>query len=89
MLLQRKESDLAFLSACYTADNPDAFLADECIHMASAFQIADFSHVVSTMWPCEDRGCVAVVQSFYANLFKPGNTHQGHDIVSISVHDPV
>lgn len=67
MLLQGKKCDLAFLSACNTADNPDTFLADECIHMASAFQIAGFSHVVSTMWPCSDHGCVAIVKSFYAN----------------------
>lgn len=89
MLLQGKKCDLAFLSACNTADNPDTFLADECIHIASAFQIAGFSHVVSTMWPCSDHGCVAIVKSFYANLFSSQQVYQGHDTISRSVHDAV
>ncbi|OCK80107.1 hypothetical protein K432DRAFT_443405 [Lepidopterella palustris CBS 459.81] len=42
-------SQLAFLSACSTAENPPTGLVDEVIHVASAFQLAGFSHVIGTM----------------------------------------
>lgn len=35
-------AQLAYLSACSTADNPSIELSDEIIHLASAFQLATY-----------------------------------------------
>jgi CHAT domain-containing protein len=41
---------IAFLSACSTAkNNAQAPLADEVIHLASAFQVAGFPHVIGSL----------------------------------------
>lgn len=45
-----KNAQVAYLSACSTADNPSSDLADESIHIASGFQLAGFSHVLATQW---------------------------------------
>ncbi|MER5887963.1 CHAT domain-containing protein [Streptomyces sp. NPDC001941] len=59
---------LAFLSACGTADPGRADLLDESIHLAGAFQLAGFPHVVATLWPIDDRLAVTIAESFYAQL---------------------
>lgn len=41
-----KRAQIAYLSACNTADNPAVSLADETIHLASSFQLAGFNHVL-------------------------------------------
>ena len=68
-LLERsKSAELAFLSACSTAENQVARLADEILHIASAFFAAGFSHVIGSMWPSRDDICVQVTRRFYAGL---------------------
>jgi CHAT domain-containing protein len=51
--LRLDDADLAFLSACSTA-RPGGRLADEAIHLASAFQLAGYRHMVGTLWPIGD-----------------------------------
>ncbi|MFY1598512.1 CHAT domain-containing protein [Micromonospora sp. WMMD737] len=71
--------ELAYLSACSTAQ-PGARLNDEVIHLASAFQLAGFRHVVGTLWPVGDRHAVDVAELVYAALA------DGADIAT-AVHD--
>jgi CHAT domain-containing protein len=61
------EAELAFLSACATA-RTGARLPDEAIHLASAFQLAGYRHVISTLWPIADRPAVRVAEVFYAGV---------------------
>jgi hypothetical protein len=83
-------SQLAFLSACSTADNTYTSLLDESIHIASGFQLAGFSHVIGTMWKASDISCVSVAGDFYASLFKSNNRHAaGHRIVALALHEAV
>jgi tetratricopeptide (TPR) repeat protein len=51
--LRLGQADLAFLSACSTYQGGSA-LADESIHLGSAFQLAGYRHVVATLWPTLD-----------------------------------
>ncbi|KAH0607846.1 uncharacterized protein H6S33_002880 [Morchella sextelata] len=77
---------LAYLSACKTADSGEAVeLADESIHLAGAFQLAGFAHVVATMWTGGDRACMEVAEDFYKGLYRVG----GHGNVGREVHAAV
>ncbi len=62
---------LAFLSACTTA-RPTQELADEAVHIASAFQLAGYAHVVGTLWPIDDSTAVSVADGVYQALARPG-----------------
>jgi tetratricopeptide (TPR) repeat protein len=59
-------AQLAYLSACRTAVSDAEGLSDEAIHLASAFALAGFPHVVATLWPIADRAASTFAQAFYA-----------------------
>ncbi|MFF1872809.1 CHAT domain-containing protein [Kitasatospora herbaricolor] len=58
---------LAYLSACRTAFHGRELL-DEAIHIAAAFQLAGFPHVIATLWEIYDPIAVSVADSFYSHL---------------------
>ncbi|MFD8804141.1 CHAT domain-containing protein [Streptomyces sp. NPDC059597] len=58
---------LAVLSACDTARGSD-LLADEAIHITSAFQIAGYPHAIGTLWPVHDAVAVRVTRDLYRGL---------------------
>ncbi|KAK3323221.1 CHAT domain-containing protein [Cercophora scortea] len=66
-----RKTGILFLSGCSTADNPASHLGDECIHLATAYHLAGFSHVVGTLWDAVDSACVQVASEFYTSLFAP------------------
>jgi tetratricopeptide (TPR) repeat protein len=74
---------LAFLSACSTAQ-PGRRLADEAIHLASAFQLAGYRHVIATLWPVGDQPAVDLAADIYAAL-----TTAGEGDVAGTVHAAV
>ncbi|KAJ5804819.1 hypothetical protein N7474_010706 [Penicillium riverlandense] len=45
--------EIAYLSACSTAENQAKRLIDEVLHVVSGFQVAGFRHVIGTLWPSE------------------------------------
>jgi CHAT domain len=51
--LHLDHAELAYLSACSTYQGGSA-LADEAIHLGSAFQLAGYRHVIATLWPTLD-----------------------------------
>ncbi|MFE7901043.1 CHAT domain-containing protein [Streptomyces sp. NPDC057424] len=59
---------LAYLSACSTAGADITEALDEAIHLASAFQLAGFPHVIGTLWEIDDQIAVTVARTFYENL---------------------
>jgi CHAT domain-containing protein len=63
--------ELAVLSGCQTSQ-PGINLADEAIHVASAFQLAGYRHVIGTMWPIEDRVAATFAEYFYTGLRTSG-----------------
>jgi CHAT domain-containing protein len=68
--LRLDDVELAFLSACSTA-RPGDRLADEASHLASAFQLAGYRHVLATLWPVPDwpaRRAVAAVSDRIASI---------------------
>jgi tetratricopeptide (TPR) repeat protein len=65
--LRLRDTDLAYLSACSTAQ-PGTRLADEAIHLASAFQLAGYRHVIGTLWPVDDDTAILVADDIYAAI---------------------
>jgi hypothetical protein len=59
---------LAYLAACRTAFQEDLQLLDEAIHLAAAFQLAGFPHVVGTLWEISDSLAPTLAADFYAYL---------------------
>ena len=76
------DAHLAYLSACSTAQG-DAEIADEAIHLASAFQMAGFTHVVGTLWAVGDAVALRFAEHVYGVL--SDDPHQ----VATAVHHAV
>ncbi|KAL3479823.1 CHAT domain-containing protein [Aspergillus californicus] len=66
--ISHANAQLVYLSACSTAENSSDDLLDEAIHIASAFQLIGFPHVIGTLWEIRDRAAVAVSRLFYEEL---------------------
>lgn len=86
-----KNAQIAYLSACSTAENASTILTDESIYIASGFQLAGFSHVLATQWVSNDEVCRQVAGDFYKSLFdgKSVGGQGGHRKVSESFHNAV
>lgn len=65
--LRLNDAELAYLSACETARAADG-LADEAVHLGSAFQLAGYQHVVATLWAVRDDVGAELADHFYAHL---------------------
>jgi CHAT domain-containing protein/tetratricopeptide (TPR) repeat protein len=64
---------LAYLSACDTLrTSPE--LADEAVHIVSAFQMAGFPHVVGSLWHVDDAIGADVALTVYDSLRTPDGT---------------
>jgi CHAT domain-containing protein len=73
---KRVDGDLAFLAACRTSQSGLA-LVDETLHLAGAFQLAGYRHVIAAMWPIDDEIAVSISRSVYALVY-PGNSSVEH-----------
>ncbi|TCO47274.1 CHAT domain-containing protein [Actinocrispum wychmicini] len=65
--LRMADAELAYLSACSTASGTTV-LADEAIHIVSAFQLAGYRHVVGTLWSIQDTTATSLADGFYTGL---------------------
>ncbi|RPA89356.1 TPR-like protein [Choiromyces venosus 120613-1] len=82
-------AQLAYLSACSSAKNHSTILADEVIHLASAFQLAGFSHTLANLWETEDQASSEVARDFYDLLFQDQGNVDGHYRISAAFHKAV
>jgi hypothetical protein len=74
MSVNLHSAGLAYLAACSTGRAGPAELADEAIHLTTAFQIAGFPHVIGTLWAIGDRSAADITQTFYSYLaVEPGS----------------
>ena len=61
-------AQLAYLSACRTAFTRAIGLHDEATHLATAFQLAGYPHVIGTLWEINDKLAVDIADAFYSRL---------------------
>jgi tetratricopeptide (TPR) repeat protein len=87
------KADLAYLSACSTANMKVATLADESIHIASGFQLAGFRHVVASLWEQKDSVCLDIATRFYQELFRlhseSKDIYEGEWPVAVALHKAI
>lgn len=62
-----RDGELAYLSACSTGQS-SLFQADQAMHLASAFRLAGYRHVVATLWPVNDEVAAMAARRFYRSL---------------------
>ncbi|KLO92848.1 uncharacterized protein LW93_4002 [Fusarium fujikuroi] len=74
--LQDNPPFFAYLSACSTGANESDRFADEGVHLAQAFQLAGFRHVIGTLWRVSDRHSVDVAKVLYETMQHEGVTDQ-------------
>ncbi|KAK4160264.1 CHAT domain-containing protein [Cladorrhinum sp. PSN259] len=84
--LQDNPPFLAVLSACSTVSMDTQRLADEGIHLVSAFQLAGFTNVVGTLWPVSDPHCAEVAKILYKTIKERGMTDAA---VCLGLHEAV
>ncbi|KAJ6003554.1 CHAT domain-containing protein [Penicillium canescens] len=70
--LASKPSFLAYLSASGTGQILNETSVDESIHLASAFELAGFRHVIGTLWNVDDRLSVDMARMTYEFLRDEG-----------------
>lgn len=68
--LRLRDAELAFLSACGTAETAPG-MADEGVNIAAAFQLAGYRHVIGTLWPLADDVAPAMTKAFLDGLEGP------------------
>jgi len=85
--INHDHAQIAYLSACSTAETKVSNLVDESIHLASTFQLVGFPHVIGTLWGADDSAAVEVAGEFYRLLLQ--NTKEGRMSVSRALHDAV
>ncbi len=80
---------IAYLSACSTAGVEATDLADECLHIASAFQVAGFAHVIGSLRPADDDICVRLAELFYRSLRKSGIPKHSNKAVAEALRNAI
>lgn len=63
-------------------------LIDEGIHLASAFQLSGFPHVIASLWEASDELSMAVTERFYQNILEL-NGVDGHEKIARAHDDAV
>lgn len=84
--LDHDRARIAYLSACSTAENSSEELLDENIHIASAFQLAGFPHVIGSLWEVSDKAAVGISRRFYQILGQQIGEGGPHNDVAYALH---
>ncbi|KAL4811962.1 CHAT domain-containing protein [Aspergillus spinulosporus] len=87
--VSQKSAWIAYLSACSTAQVRATNLANKSLHIASAFQMSGFPHVIGSLWPTDNAACIKVAEYFYTYLFNNNKTTVSNLAVASALRDAV
>jgi CHAT domain-containing protein len=86
--LQLPEAEIAYLSACSTTATSQR-LADEALHITSAFQLAGFRNVIGTLWPISDTVAADIARDFYLRLTNGGIAPPDVTSAAVALHQAI
>jgi len=87
--ISHDKAQIAYLSACCTAQHYALGLVDEAIHLGSTFQLIGFPSVIATLWEAEDLAAVKVAGAFYQGLAQSGDGSTGDHTAARCLHQAV
>ncbi|PKK41188.1 hypothetical protein CI102_15103 [Trichoderma harzianum] len=87
--INMQNAEIAYLSACSTAELSVGELLDEAIHISNSFQMLGFKHVVGTMWSADDHAAGVVARQFYTQLLGGDEEDQDEHQVAQVLHRAV
>ncbi|MDN3024997.1 CHAT domain-containing protein [Streptomyces sp. S.PB5] len=87
--LHLADADLAYLSTCATARSGPPRLADEALHLSSAFQLAGYRHVIATLWPITDESALFAARMFYQRVARQAPHSLSDTTAADALHDTV
>ena len=79
-------AQLAYLSACCTAQQYSLTLMDEVIHLGSAFQLIGYPSVVGTLWEADDMAAANVAEAFYEQFAVAKPHDKTSDVAARALH---
>ena len=77
---RHRQAQVAYLSACSTAEVSAMALIDEVVHVAGAFQLLGFGQVLGTLWVAKDSEASIVARKFYAELMGNGESEDVDEV---------
>lgn len=69
-------AELAFLSACHSAEQTPGSAHDEVLHLAAGMQFCGYRSVIGTMWEMNDEDGPFVVEHFYKRMLPKKDTQR-------------
>ena len=87
--VKHDRAQLAYLSACSTAENSASHLIDEMIHLANAFQQSGYPHVIGTLWEADNECAAIVAKRFYESLLVTAPDNKWHNNIAYALHEAV
>lgn len=81
-------ADVAYLSACSTAEISAERLLDEAITLANSVQLIGFRSVVGTLWAVNDTAAAEIAREFYQNLRNHAGCIDTSD-VAVPLHNAI
>ncbi|GAA2650784.1 CHAT domain-containing protein [Paractinoplanes durhamensis] len=84
--LRHDRAEFAFLSACQTATG-DIRVLDEAVHLAAAFRLLGFRHVIAGLWHIRDAPAPEIADAVYSRLTVTGAADAGP--AALALHEAV
>jgi len=66
--------ELAYISACHSANHGDRDLVEEAVHLAASFLLAGFPCVIGTLWQVDDRYSADEAEYVYRSMLREDAT---------------
>jgi hypothetical protein len=82
-------AEIAYLSACSTAELSLGKHIDEAINLVNCFQLLGYRHVIGTVWPASDESAGRVASAFYTNISKESYQEYGGLNAAQALHDAI
>jgi CHAT domain-containing protein len=82
-------AEMAYLSACSTAELSLGKHIDEAINLVNCFQVLGYRHVIGTIWSASDESAGRMASAFYTNISKESYREYSRLKAAQALHDAI